>query len=301
MNSADPCYVVVATKDRLRTLVEQCLPSVRRQSYPPVHLVVVNDGEPLGAADRAEVVEAAAPLPVSTIPNRRAPGAAGAWNTGLLEIDAITPPGSNPFVAFLDDDDTWEEDHLAANVHAARTEAGSEPANVVVSGLRLNLDGKVQDRPPINSLCPRTFLTGNPGWQGSNTFVKLDLLLGAGGFRDRLLSANDRDLAIRLLRHPQCRTAFTGRWTATWHLHTDGEQLSTRGGLSKRQGLRWFWHLYGQEMTPAEADSFFERALVTFGIRRSTIEAPGPDLPPLRTPAWSLPPLVDAPFKRRTR
>lgn len=232
------CYVVVATKDRLCALLEQSIPSIRRQSYLPAHLVVVNDGKALNAAARAEIEAAAAPIPVTMIRNRRAPGAAGAWNTGLLQIDAVKPRSCDPFVAILDDDDAWDEDHLAANVCASQGEEGDEPANVVVSGLRLNLDGKIVERPLIDSLAPRAFFTGNPGWQGSNTFVKLSLLVAVGGFRDGLLSTNDRDLAIRLLRHRRCRLAYTGRWTATWHLRTRGEQLSTRGGLAKRQGLR---------------------------------------------------------------
>jgi len=106
---------------------------------------------------------------------------------------------------------------------------------------------------------------GNPGWQGSNTFVDLALLRAAGGFTDGLRSLNDRDLALRLLRHTQARPALTGKWTATWTCDTAGA-LSEPRSAAKREGLRRFWAMYCLDMGAEEQSAFFERARSLFGI-----------------------------------
>lgn len=124
------------------------------------------------------------------------------------------------------------------------------------------------------------FLTGNPGWQGSNTFVSLRALNMAGGFRDGLTSCNDRDLAIRLLRRSGVQTAYTGQWTATWHLSSTRKSLSSPRSEAKLCGLRSFWQLYGSEMDATQAEMFFHRALHFFHIERADI-LKGTDAAPL--------------------
>jgi hypothetical protein len=117
------------------------------------------------------------------------------------------------------------------------------------------------------------YLVGNPGWQGSNTFVSLPLIRKAGGFRGGLMSLNDRDLAIRLLRLSDTQPTQVARWTATWYADTPGA-LSSRGGKTKLVGLRQFWSLYGAEMTPAESHAFFTRAETLFGFNQKEIRVP---------------------------
>ena len=71
--------------------------------------------------------------------NLRAAGAAGAWNTGLEYLASRKFDG---FVAILDDDDAWDDNHLACNLDAARR----TNATVVISGLRLLRDGVPRER-----------------------------------------------------------------------------------------------------------------------------------------------------------
>jgi len=122
----------------------------------------------------------------------------------------------------------------------------------------------------IQALCDRDFLTGNPGWQGSNTFVSLPLLRAAGCFREGLQSLNDRDLALRLLRQPQAKPAVTNRWTATWYSDTCGS-LSEYGSPGKLHGLRQFWRLYRDDFTHEETKLYFERASRLFGFGYSDV------------------------------
>lgn len=266
-----PVAALIATRDREALLLGRSVPSVLRQSLKPNVLVVVDDGQlPENAGEELRVQAAAHGVPLRLVPNRRARGAAGAWNTGLAHLAEL---GHDGFVAILDDDDTWDADHLEANV------TNAHGANIVVSGLRMRVRGEEIPRALIEHLDERAFLTGNPGWQGSNTFVDLALLLAVGGFRQGLASLNDRDLAIRLLRHPSARWRVTGRWTATWNVDTPGN-LSTPGSAAKRSGLRAFWRLYGSEMTFDERTAYFERAERLFAFAEADITATEDEAPP---------------------
>jgi len=82
---------------------------------------------------------------------------------------------------------------------------------------------------------------------------------------------NDRDLAIRMLRRPGVRVAFTNEWTSKWHLCSDRTQLSSPGSLSKLSGLRIFWAIYGKEMNAEDENAFFARAEKKFRISRRDI------------------------------
>jgi glycosyltransferase involved in cell wall biosynthesis len=259
----EPVAVLIATHEREDLLRTVSLPSVLRQTHCPEVLVVVCDGRPPGRTTLGALVDGAraAGVRLDVLQNARAAGAAGAWNTGLRHLETA---GHCGYVALLDDDDAWDDDHLETNLTWA------QGAAIVVSGLRMRAGGRVEPRPILDALDARQFLTGNPGWQGSNTFVSLGLLLAVGGFRDGLASLNDRDLAIRLLRHPDATWRLTGRWTATWNRDTPGS-LSAPLSVAKREGLRRFWRVYGDEMTTAERSAFFARAESLFGIRSGEI------------------------------
>ncbi len=266
-----PIAVLIATRNRERLLCDRALRSVAAQSHRPAAVVVANDGAPLSESVRCRIRDVAAPGAATLLQNSRAPGAAGAWNTGL---QWLRDRGHAGFVAILDDDDEWDPDHLESNARAATESA----ADLTVSGLRLRMAGVDRPRPLIDALRAEDFLTGNPGWQGSNTFARLSLLLAVGGFRDGLASLNDRDLAVRVLRTPGVRATVVLRWTATWHLDP-GTGLSSAGSAAKLRGLAAFWSLYGGEMSEIQAERFFARSERLFGFDRESIVAQNVDLP----------------------
>jgi glycosyltransferase involved in cell wall biosynthesis len=249
---------LIVTRDREDLLVSRAAPAVLRQTRLPEIIVIVDDGGEMRDSTRRALAVCAETrgLDLVMLHNTRTAGAGGAWNTGLAYLASR---GHRGFVAILDDDDEWSEHHIATNL------ACSEGATIVVSGLGLCQAGHPTPRSLIDVLDDRAFLIGNPGWQGSNTFVSLDLLIQTGGFREGLLSLNDRDIAIRLLRHPDAVWRLTGRWTATWHADTPGN-LSTPRSEAKRLGLRAFWRIYGDEMSPGERNAFFLRAEQFFGF-----------------------------------
>tara|TARA_R110001583_G_scaffold96841_1_gene241534 strand:+ start:5934 stop:6764 length:831 start_codon:yes stop_codon:yes gene_type:complete len=251
--------VLIATCNRASQLIDRALASVRNQTHLPAEVVIVNDGKEFDARTTRCITSSVANIPITITQNSGANGAAGAWNSGLASIQERY---GDCYVAILDDDDDWDSNHLAG----CSITAEKSQADAVVSGLRFWMDEELIERSLLSKLDIGDFLVGNPGWQGSNTFVKLSKLTEAGGFHEGMQSANDRYLAIKLLSLPNFRVAFTGQWTANWRCSTDSPSLSSRGSRSKREGLSLFYSIFGSMMVDRQRDAFFERAQQLFGL-----------------------------------
>lgn len=255
--------VLITTVPGRTALLRRALASVSAQTVAPNAVVIVCD------RGRGAVDSAATGAPVSEVLhwlyNPDPPGAANAWNTG---IDYIAQHWPDDYLAILDDDDTWDPDHLAECLSCALQADWPE---LVISGLRTWVDGVEQSREPMSSVCVSDFLVGNPGWQGSNTFIRITTVLRAGRFTPGLTSCNDRDLAIRVLSLDGVRPAFTGRHTANWHHERGRTCLSSSGSASKLDGLARFHQLHCWRMTPEIETCFFTRARGLFGLSRDLI------------------------------
>ena len=255
----DTCVAtLIATRPRFESLQQVAVPSVLRQSRRPHCLVIVSDRRSFSEEEEGALRAMAGEMPLQLLTNRLSPGAAGTWNSGL---EWLAQRGEHGYVAILDDDDEWDADHLAECVRASNQEA-----DVVISGLRAVRQGVELLREPLNHVTRDDFLAGNPGWQGSNTFVKLSTIMRVGGFWNGLPSTNDRDLAVRLLSLPDLSVAFTGRMTATWNLGAHPDALSRPGSAEKREGLKMFLQRHGHLMTPDVRARFIERARMLFGF-----------------------------------
>lgn len=255
---------VIPTRGNPDSQIGRALASVQAQTLRASLVIIIGD-----QPDGVEFTETAPPAnlvhpEIIHLRNNRQPGYSGAVNTGLAHLAAM---GFSGFVALLDDDDTWEPSHLECNLRCAQ----HKRLDVVVSGLRMIRSGTISPRDLPSNLKQSDFLVGNPGWQGSNTFVRLTALLRVGCFREGLISCNDRDLAIRLLDDPSVSIAYTGEWTANWHLNNSGVNLSARGSSSKRSGLAAFWMLYGSRMNEKERSEFFARAKAYFDFEENGI------------------------------
>ena len=111
------------------------------------------------------------------------------------------------------------------------------------------------------------FLTGNPGIQGSNLFVRLSVLLAAGGFDEGLRSTTDRDLCIRIAELGTVRYGRLSGALVDHYADSDRARLSTRGSGAKLEGLTAFWRKYVGRMTPQQRQAFLDRAATLFGWR----------------------------------
>ncbi len=253
--------VLIATRPRWQSLISVSLPSLLKQVWQPQEVVIVADSRPLSPMESAYVKEQLMGLHVTFLRNNGLAGAAGSWNTGLAHIRTKRP---DAFVAILDDDDEWDEDHLQKCADIVGAANGT--VDVVVSGLRVVKDGTEILRSAPLSLTVDEFLIGNPGWQGSNTFARAETLRRAGDFTDGLQSLNDRDLAVRVLSLDDVHLRFTGRMTSTWHLGREPDTLSRADAPEKRRGLTQFLALHGHRMSPLVKAAFAERCRQLFSI-----------------------------------
>ena len=255
----NPIIGLIATYPRFDSLSDISIPSIASQTRRPDAVVIVTDRQHLPTAECQALTAMLPDTEVHFLPNDRASGAAGTWNTGLLFIQQKWPTS---YVAILDDDDNWDSVHLAV---CAKTAASDNWPDVVISGLRIKSDGQDIPRPLPNSVSTEDFLIGNPGWQGSNTFALVSRLMEAGGFREGLTSCHDRDLAIRVLDLAGVRISFTHRFTATWHLNACSDSLS-QPGPQKREALRHFLELHGYRMSAEVRKHFMARCFELFHI-----------------------------------
>jgi hypothetical protein len=256
--------VVIATRNRFNMLSERSLPSVSMQTHPADFLVVVDDSGPEVRATNADLVESLA-LPgceTSYLENERTMGASGAWNTALDFLVGMVGDPSRVFIAFLDDDDSWSPKYLES-CYAAVCEG---PLDMVAPDLRRfeSVDGQPLISEGPSELRGEDFLTGNPGIQASNLFVRLSVLLAAGGFDEALRSSTDRDLCIRIadlgwVRYGRFPVALVDHFA-----DPNRSRLSARGSQAKVDGLAAFWRKYVGRMTPDQRAAFSDRAKKLF-------------------------------------
>lgn len=181
--------VVLPTHNRPE-LLRRALESVLAQDYGgEVRAVVVFDRaepDPSLAGDRVEVIR-----------NTRAPGLAGARNSGVLAL-------GTDLVAFCDDDDLWLPGKLAAQVKALE---GDPDAVLCSSGILIDFDGRElprlagTDRVTYDALIRDRMMSVH-----SSTYVARRAPLIEIGMVDETIPGSqgeDWDLALRAARrHP---------------------------------------------------------------------------------------------------
>ncbi|HSP33390.1 MAG TPA: PIG-L family deacetylase, partial [Thermoanaerobaculia bacterium] len=239
-----PVTVVIRTKDR-PALLREAVGSVRAGGYP-ADIVVVNDGG------------AAIDIDATVVTHEKSRGRSEAMNSGVRAA-------KTKYVAFLDDDDRFEREHLEVLTAAA----ASVPANVawysdaVSHFLRTGESGKYESRAKLR-LFSRDF---DPELLLVDNYIPLptllttrDLFLDAGGFDAKFDLFEDWDFLIRLSR----RGAFTHVPRVTCEIrHFEGGGsilLSAPEGSEKfRKAKLQVWHKHASKMTPALFANVFER------------------------------------------
>ena len=221
---------------------------------------MVDDSQPHFRHTTREVLAHAAAcapqLRFELLVNTRAPGASGAWNTGLRWLAEHSLPAST-VVLLLDDDDAWQPEHVATCLDTFT----SRELDVVATGMerieREDLAGHVQMPPDMWQ--PQQFLIGNPHIQASNLAVRLSVLLEAGLFDEALLSCTDRDLCLRMLDVANVRYGAVSFVTVRHYAESTRGRLSTAGSRAKHLGLDGFWRKYRDRMTTEELSAFVGR------------------------------------------
>ena len=260
---------VVATYNRPGLLAKRALKSIAEQSHPPDILIVVDDSDyNIRRLNRRIVDEfESGGIQVIYIENRRTPGASGAWNTALHELQRIAPAS---FVAILDDDDMWEPHYL----ERCENEAELRNLDMVATGIVFNRSVEKESlllRSP-ESLEVDDLLVRNPHIQGSNLFVRLSRLMEAGGFDEALRSTTDRDICIRLADLGTVRYGRIHECLAQHYAEFNRPRLSTPGSDAKSAGLRGFYRKYRARMSGDQKEAFIRRSVEVFDCDPTIVE-----------------------------
>lgn len=178
--------VVVAT-NRTSPFLAEALASVREQTHPDVEIIVVDDGSP-DPASLARILEQI--VPDARTLRQPASGVSAARNNGAAAA-------TGAYLAFLDDDDRWHPDRLAAQV--ARLEERSDAIACYcgmrtideVGGVLVEAD-QVAVRGRLDVAARRT------GIILPNLMMKTDAFTDSKGFDPAVRQAEDLDLLLRL-------------------------------------------------------------------------------------------------------
>jgi glycosyltransferase involved in cell wall biosynthesis len=240
-NTAIPAdvSVVIPTHDRPALLAE-AIRSVFRQTHPPREIIVVDDLSSTATQELVESVSREGRTPLRYLPTVASHRTAGeSRNTGARQA-------SGTFLAFLDDDDTWRQDHLALLAGAMAADV-----SLVASWTRYVRDGTSTRgmRLPPGIAADTMSYTHNPGFTGSNFLIRSAAFEQVGGFDPRLRVANDLDLFLRLM-HQGIAYAVVREETVRQRAHDLG-QLSART-MARAEGLQMFRAKYAHCMSTGD-------------------------------------------------
>jgi glycosyltransferase involved in cell wall biosynthesis len=183
--------VIVPTKDRPHWLAE-ALASVRRvadrlQGRAALECLVIDDGD--DPATPGIVRDAGARYLRSY-----GHGVSAARNTGLRAA-------TGEFIAFLDDDDVWTEQHVGVQLDAldADPSLGAAFGQIIVSDTDLQPRGEAWPQEPLPDGDAIPFFGANIVQLGA-FLVRQSAAQRAGGFDERLAASEDWDWQLRLAR-----------------------------------------------------------------------------------------------------
>ena len=216
-----PQVSVIIPAHNTKATIRDTLRSVRCQTFRDLELIIINDGSTDDLLDHLAPILAEEPrLRVVTQANA---GLAGARNRGLAESTA-------PLVAFIDADDLWHPEFLAA-LTAALNDNPDAPFAYAFS-LRVDADNGIIPAPKW-TYQPRHDFAGllalNSVGCGSAALFRRTALLGAGGFdvapqARGLQGAEDWKLCLQLA-HAQA-PELVPRYLVGYRVSTDSMSQS---------------------------------------------------------------------------
>ncbi|MDE2147709.1 MAG: glycosyltransferase, partial [Burkholderiales bacterium] len=212
-----PCY-------NAERFVEQAVRSALGQSHGRVELLVVDDGSTDGSAAVLARLQAEFGSRLTRLRTERA-GPYPARNLALRHA-------GGELVAFLDADDWWEPDFLAAAWAAMQAAA----ADVAYCGWQNVAEGAPRGAPGTEPYVPPAyeqgdlaaqFLRGCP-WPIHAALLRREVIDALGGFSERRFSSMDYDLWLRLLGVTQ-RLVRVPRVLAYYRWHGQGQISAVKG------------------------------------------------------------------------
>jgi len=209
--------VVIPTHNR-RSLLMRTLRSVVQQQGVTVEIVVVDDG---GSDGTSEALRELGWAGLRVIRHERGRGVSAARNAGLAVV-------TTPWVAFVDDDDLWAPDKLAAQLRVIEEQP---PARWACGGA-VHIDGDLRflrysvppaPGPVAGELARRNAIPGG----GSGVLVDRALAEEVGGFDEQISILADWDFNVRLANRSP--VAVVDRPLVGYYVHSDSMFHDPRG------------------------------------------------------------------------
>lgn len=182
--------VIVPVYNREK-IVGKTLGSIVAQSYPSVETIVVNDGSTDGTQSVLEAYKERYPGKVVAIDQANA-GQVRARNRGIAE-------SRGEFIAFLDSDDTWDEEKLSLQMPLFRGNVGLVYCGIHEVDTNGGIVATVLPEPGLRGDIYRHLLVRNR-MTGGSVVVTRKALEEVGLFDESFRAAENWDLWIRISR-----------------------------------------------------------------------------------------------------
>lgn len=224
--------VVIPTRNR-RQLVLRAVDSVLRQDCRDFEIIVVDDG---GTDGTCEALAGQSHCRVLRTAHR---GPAAARNAGIADANG-------QFLAFLDSDDSWRENHLSSLIPSLeRQQVGLAYSPTHTDRLDGQPFARSRDRRCCHSgqivqpLFEHVFI------HTSNVVCRTSLVRKAGGFDETLPVCEDYHLWLRLAL--RCEVAHVSQVTATryWHEQALSRENRVRNAVVRAAMLERFYRMEG--------------------------------------------------------
>ncbi len=236
MTSSDTVSVVIPTRNR-PAMVVAAVRSALAQTHPPHEVIVVIDGP-----DEAGTEPALHGLHEARVRVLALPGNVGGGGARNLGVQAAT----GEWIAFLDDDDLWFPEKLAAQLTFARSLNGSTSPVLSCPVLARGPDWEeVWPREPYRGDRPMgEYLFCRRGWRYGSALLQTSTLLAPRAlllrvpFDEGLRKHQDWDLLLRLAADPLVSVHAVGSAPLAV-FHVEGDRKSVGRARNWRFSLEW--------------------------------------------------------------
>lgn len=279
--------IIALSSDRIELFLARALQSVYKQQIPlnlkqSIKVLVVCDDFSLsqkqqienGITQTRDALNMQDTFPTIIVENTRTKrhSGTGAWNSGAFScIDTAMATNAKHYLAFLDDDDSWEENYLQECYSVLETSHNC--IGLIASGIIRHQDNEEKELLPCyENLHLDYVFVKNPCIQGSNLFINLEVFLSLGGFDESMPSTTDRDLIMRYLQYtklkPSIQTHIIPK-SLVHHFADSNRKRVTNNHEAKHHGLALFYRKYIHDFNTSLQEKSLKRAKGLFGFDKN--------------------------------
>lgn len=256
--------VVIATKNRPELLENRSLKSVLEQSSIISEVIVIHDYDEEYIEENKRIVNDLNKSIKSTyLVNKRTAGFCGAANTGVYYVLKNYSNPKNVYIAILDDDDKWEANYLSTCLDIINKNTKVDWIATDFYRLENTSEKPILQTAP-DSVHSDSFLVGNPGIQGSNSFLRLSTLLEAGAYDENQSPSNDRDLCLRLCDLDDVIYERNPNVSMIHYAESDRFRYSNPNTEIRNNGFENFWLKHYGRMTCSQRGRLVDRTKELF-------------------------------------